>query len=43
MRFNGFFVDLDEAAWWQRRHTPASAYGPDFVLEAEGVTREDVG
>ena len=22
--------------------TPASAYGPDFVLEAEGVTREDV-
>ena len=23
--------------------TPASAYGPDFVLEAEGVTREDVG
>ena len=23
--------------------TPASAYGPDFVLEVEGVTREDVG
>ena len=23
--------------------TPASAYGPDFALEAEGVTREDVG
>jgi short subunit dehydrogenase-like uncharacterized protein len=23
--------------------TPASAYGPDFVLEAAGVTREDVG
>ena len=22
--------------------TPASAYGPDFVLETEGVTREDV-
>jgi short subunit dehydrogenase-like uncharacterized protein len=22
--------------------TPASAYGPDFVLEAEGVTREDL-
>ncbi len=22
--------------------TPASAYGPDFVPEAEGVTREDV-
>lgn len=23
-------------------HTPATAYGPDFVLEAEGVTREDL-
>jgi hypothetical protein len=23
--------------------SPASAYGPDFVVEAEGVMREDVG
>ena len=22
--------------------TPASAYGPDFVLECEGILREDV-
>jgi len=22
--------------------TPAKAYGPDFVLECEGVTREDL-
>lgn len=24
-------------------HTPATAYGPDLVLEIEGVSREDVG
>ena len=23
--------------------TPGKAFGPDFVLECEGVTREDVG
>ena len=31
-------ADLASAGY----QTPASAYGPDFVLETEGVTREDV-